>query len=1214
MKLFKTHKLTALAVSFILLLGILTTHMAAPVQADAVDLAQNLAVEQNISNSDLWRNIKKSDMTPSDQLYMVERIIEQKEQNNYPTFSQGETAEFKNVTYTLKNSSNIINLSDNMSDILSNVKLPYEVIENKPASGISPMKKLDSTVLINQSIVKAKVPEIKNGTILFDEKLGTAIKIVGGADGYGNAASGYLTAVRPQNNEVFSNITIPGQQVSLKRGNITSLSEDVDSCIIPSRDSLFGEEAHPVSETLMASVDPELGTMTFPWLTDYVMGAATGEGIRPQVQIALSDWKPFSDPLVELDFNNKTLDVPLPSGRTIAVTLDGYLGIDNITVDGEYDFMGSYRFVVDTGVALRLAASIEGNLSEEVQVPLFGLDIPAGIARVKGGIFLTIGMDGQVSLLIDTKQKLEIEAGVGGKTVLGLPVTCNPIFNPSYDMDVDTGFSGQINGYIKAGPLVGLEVFGWDIVGAAANFGAGITCSSQNNVLNGDIYGLFEIFITLLDKRVDLFNGHISLYKIRKPDTKGYDIKFMEADAYRKLIVGTIHDTKGKVTPYNGPATLRIESSQYTQPHVVTVQCDSSGRFINNLNFDLYKGDRIYISHVNGVEIGTPANLNTVGNEQADNSVDNPDNSAITPTFPFTEVVLDYADFFNDEAKGHINAARVKNWETDQYSYIYFGEDKDYSIGFTIRRTGNNGQISSIVNLNATKCSDNVGRFEYDFDFKPGDRVTASILYKGFEIKTKTTYPDTSFLGQRVYEEVERVLDIDQVNNGKESVIVKETFLVTNLRGTKSLNSTATYVGDYLLYNIKCYAVDPITGARIEGPKEIGKKTLFTPLVPNAPGSSTAEETFTTEYIWSGGKADTGASDNGSGNNTGTDRPIIRDIQLLPDSGKSEDTNNSNLSGGLTLKPNPSQTLTPTPDINSGNDTPGLTPLPGTEIKPDIGGTEIETQDPNTIAYKSDLPYTPGTGADWIRRKGRLEVIYEGAVITITDPADDDPEVSGGVGAFGANPIIKQMLDKYWSRVNPQDILNPGNISNVNEIATWARDSVISMVGRGIMDLGAGNKFIGAQNATRGECAAYMARSFSLPLGNAQAEFNDVPASYRYSKEVAAAFKNGIINGKGNGVFAPDSYLTREEAAVMIMRGLKKFYADQLNIKQSAAMTFADSAKVSAWANTAVNEVSALGLLKGSSDGCFYPQKNINMNEMAVVLERLNNLIAEMKR
>jgi len=1214
MKLFNSRKLTSLFISFILLMSIITAHMAAPVQADAADLAQNLTAEQNISNSDLWKNIKKLDMTPSDQLYMVERIIEQKELNNYPTFSQGETAEFKNVAYSLKNSSNIIDLSNNMSDILTNVKLPYEVIENKPVSGISPMRKLESTVLIKQDIVKAKVPEIKSGTILFDKELGTAIKITGGAGGYGTAASGYFTAVRAQNYEVFSNITIPSQQVSLKRGNITSLSEDVESCIIPPRNSLFGEEAHPVSETLMASIDPELGTMTFPWLTDYVRGAATGKGVRLPGQIALSDWRPFSDPLVELDFNNKTLDVPLPSGRTIAVTLDGYIGIDNITVDGEYNFMGSYRFVVDTGVALRLAASIEGNLSEEVQVPLFGLDIPAGIARVKGGIFLTIGMDGQVSLLIDTKQKLEIEAGVGGKTVLGLPVTCKPIFNPSYDMDVDTGFSGQINGYIKAGPLVSLEIFGWDIVGAAANFGAGITCSSQNNVLNADIYGLFEIFITLLDKRIDLFNGHISLYKIRKPDTKGYDIKFMEADAYRKLIVGTIHDAKGKIEPYTGPATLRIVSSHYQQPHVINVQCDSRGQFIKNLNFDLYKGDRIYVSHVNGVEIGTPANLNTIGNEQANNSVHDPDNSAITPTFPFTEVVLDYADFFNDEAKGHVNPARVKNWETGQYSYIHFGEDEDYSIGFVIRRTGNNGQITSIINLNATKCSDNVGRFEYAFDFKPGDQVTASILYKGFEIKTKTTYPDTSFIGQRVYEEVERVLDIDQANNGKESVKVKETFLVTNSRGTKSLNDAATYVGDYFLYNIMCYTVDPITGARIEGPKDIGKKTLFTSLIPNTPGCSIAEETFTTVYIWSGGKADTEAQGSGSGNNTGTDRPITRDIQLLPDSGKNEDTNNSGLSGGLNLKPKPSQTLTPTPDGNSGSDSSDLTVMPKPELIPDIAETETTTQDPNSFTYKSDLPYAPGSGADWIRRKGKLNVIYEGAVITITDPADEDPVVSGGGNAFGANPIIKHMLDKYWSRVNPQDILNPGNISNVNEIASWARDSVISMVGRGIMDLGAGNTFNGAQNATRGECAAYMARSFSLPLGNTQAAFNDVPASYRYSKEVAAAFQNGIINGKGNGVFAPDSYLTREEAAVMIMRGLKKFYADRLNINQSASMTFADSAKVSAWAKTAVNEVSALGLLKGSTDGCFYPQKNINKNEMAVVLERLNNLIAEMKR
>jgi len=79
------------------------------------------------------------------------------------------------------------------------------------------------------------------------------------------------------------------------------------------------------------------------------------------------------------------------------------------------------------------------------------------------------------------------------------------------------------------------------------------------------------------------------------------------------------------------------------------------------------------------------------------------------------------------------------------------------------------------------------------------------------------------------------------------------------------------------------------------------------------------------------------------------------------------------------------------------------------------------------------------------------------------------------------------------------------------------------------------------------------------------------------NENVIAANLLGILNGRGNGIFDPDSGITRQEAAVMLANTAKL-----LGVKIGTAPTFKDSDKMASWAADAIKTVTAIECSYGS--------------------------------
>ncbi len=191
-----------------------------------------------------------------------------------------------------------------------------------------------------------------------------------------------------------------------------------------------------------------------------------------------------------------------------------------------------------------------------------------------------------------------------------------------------------------------------------------------------------------------------TIYKhLQKPNTAGYDIKYYKACAWRRSIWGNIQrDLGDRFEPVRDSLEFEVKRNNQLVGTIST-QSDDEGNFRVDIPFELYKGDLIQVIKVGG------RGLNT---------------AAVFPTLPFTQVKIEYADFFNDVAIGQVSAAKVKNWDIGEWEEII----NNRNIQF------NNGAI--------TTC-DNEGNFSLSYDFKPGENVVASIDFNGFKVDSPSS-------------------------------------------------------------------------------------------------------------------------------------------------------------------------------------------------------------------------------------------------------------------------------------------------------------------------------------------------------------------------------------------------------------------------------------------------------------------------------------------
>ncbi len=171
----------------------------------------------------------------------------------------------------------------------------------------------------------------------------------------------------------------------------------------------------------------------------------------------------------------------------------------------------------------------------------------------------------------------------------------------------------------------------------------------------------------------------------------------------------------------------------------------------------------------------------------------------------------------------------------------------------------------------------------------------------------------------------------------------------------------------------------------------------------------------------------------------------------------------------------------------------------------------------------------------------------------------------------------------------------------------WAKNDIELLNAAGVVQ-GRGNGLFEPESyITRAEFSAILARAFELAPIYYEGQFSDVKKHNWYAGVVAVVTKHGIAHGTSETTFSPELPITREEMAAMIMRAYRKTGAQTNGIGSG----YADAAEISAWALSDVREANALGLLYGLPDGSFQPKRNATRAEATVIIKRMLMKLSE---
>ena len=169
-------------------------------------------------------------------------------------------------------------------------------------------------------------------------------------------------------------------------------------------------------------------------------------------------------------------------------------------------------------------------------------------------------------------------------------------------------------------------------------------------------------------------------------------------------------------------------------------------------------------------------------------------------------------------------------------------------------------------------------------------------------------------------------------------------------------------------------------------------------------------------------------------------------------------------------------------------------------------------------------------------------------------------------------------------------------------VGHWAEADIIAMAEKAVVKGDEEGNFNPDSFVTRAEFCAFITRFASLSEKTTDA-FSDVDAGKWYAKSIGAAYEAGIVSGDGD-TFRPEDKITREEAAAILSRLEAVKNAE---IKNAAAV-FTDDGEISPWAKTAVDTMTALGIISGIDEGVFAPKAEMTRAMTVVMLARIDKL------
>lgn len=176
--------------------------------------------------------------------------------------------------------------------------------------------------------------------------------------------------------------------------------------------------------------------------------------------------------------------------------------------------------------------------------------------------------------------------------------------------------------------------------------------------------------------------------------------------------------------------------------------------------------------------------------------------------------------------------------------------------------------------------------------------------------------------------------------------------------------------------------------------------------------------------------------------------------------------------------------------------------------------------------------------------------------------------------------------------------------SNNAQVDGWAKDQVNEAIASGLVAGGLGEDY--RVNITRAQFAATTVKLYEAMSGEKVPAAAENPFTDTSDPVILQAAELGFVYGITEDNFAPDSLVTREQAAAMLSRVYTKLGGE---IPQVTATSFTDDGGISSYAKSSVAFMAEKGIVSGKGENRFDPGGSASVQEaLSIALRMFKNL------
>lgn len=217
----------------------------------------------------------------------------------------------------------------------------------------------------------------------------------------------------------------------------------------------------------------------------------------------------------------------------------------------------------------------------------------------------------------------------------------------------------------------------------------------------------------------------------------------------------------------------------------------------------------------------------------------------------------------------------------------------------------------------------------------------------------------------------------------------------------------------------------------------------------------------------------------------------------------------------------------------------------------------------------------------------------------------DVPRINAGIPANSRN---KGKNSYKLVTVPVQTRLLSNNIKDISA-SYWAAEDIKRVTSLGIIGMAGADYFRPLSFMSRGEFAKAVVKVSDMdgPMAkqskssNFEQYYTDVEKNHPYYEYISRIASSGVMEGVSKNRFGPDEYLTKAQAAAIIVRALG---LENSSTESGTTTSFKDDASVQLWAKKPINIAHRMGIITGNADNEIEPNKLLTRAECAAMINR----------